>query len=98
MKTLFATITRQTEKAILVDFEDGRNYYYNVWLPKSQIKIELDPNASENGIGCGQISIPTWLLKKQKVAKVDRSDANSVWVSIFQKQDANGLTVNGYAL
>ena len=63
-----------------------------------RIKVEFDPNASENGIGCGSISIPTWLLKKQKVAKVDRSDANSVWVSIFQKQDANGLTVNGYAL
>ena len=98
MKNLYATIHRQTEKAILASFEDGRNYYNNVWLPKSQVQFELDPNASENGLGCGMIEIPYWLLKKQNVSEVDRSDANSVWVSIFQKQDANGLTENGYAL
>jgi len=98
MKNLYATIHRQTQKAILVSFEDGRRYYNKVWLPKSQVSFELDPNASENGLGCGMIKIPNWLIKKQKVANVDNSDANSNWVSIFQKQDANGLTVNGYAL
>ena len=93
-----AKIEKQTEKAYCLSFDYGDKIYKNVWFPKSQVKITKE-YISAGYTNEYDLFIPFWLMAKTKpTSYYPSSNGNSVWCSIFAKQDANGLTENGYAL
>jgi len=53
---IIVTLMAQTERAIQVD--DGTN---TVWLPKSQIEFERNPD------GTYTVTAPEWLLKDKEL-------------------------------
>ncbi len=92
-----AKIEKQTEKAFLLSFDYGDKIYKKVWFPKSKVTITREYKGEF--INEYDLFIPYWLMAKVKPTDYyPSSNGNSVWCSIFAKQDANGLTENGYAL
>jgi len=91
-----AKIEKETEKAYSLSFDYGDKIYKKVWFPKSQVTI-IKEYKSEF-INEYDLFIPYWLMAKTKPTNYYSSNSNSIWCSIFAKQDANGLTENGYAL
>lgn len=92
-----AKIEKETEKAYCLSFDYGTKIYKKVWFPKSQVIITKEYKCEF--INEYDLFIPYWLMAKTKPSDYyDSGDSNSVWTSIFSKQDANGLTENGYAL
>lgn len=89
-----AILHNETDKAVCISFDWGDRVFKKVWLPKSQ--IEIVARCSDN-INI-DVRIPFWLIKKLTPTDFYNGNSNSVWVSIFNGQDKNGLTEYGYTL
>tara|TARA_R110001632_G_scaffold46294_4_gene117617 strand:- start:1286 stop:1552 length:267 start_codon:yes stop_codon:yes gene_type:complete len=83
MKTT-AFYNKETDKAIQLSFDWGFKYYDNLWLPKSQLKLEMD-----NAGNC-IVEIPMWLLKKQIPSHVyDNISTANVIANFITKNDGD---------
>ena len=93
-----SNILRATEKALFIaDPQHPGDAKTGYWVPKSVIQFFLKSN-KDNEVQITMKFNNSFTNTYKENSKASNGDSNSVWVSIFQGQDANGLTANGYAL
>ena len=91
-------VLRSTEKALFIaDFQHPEDNTTGYWIPKSKVLFNLKSNKDGNvDILLKFHDCYTNVYKENR--ELAKNDSNSIWCEIFAKQDANGLTINGYAL